>query len=163
MGQLRLGKRIALIALAALAVLAPTAAAQSAPQRRAILVTGASPEKGLPFFAANAIPCLEGSYRASASGGTEGPELRVWFTREATVLNKAWKRSELSGGAVWALDRTTGLVLFVKAQAYSLFFELPADSPAWRAFIPAFERKFAVFFENAATDAELSFPAYVDY
>jgi hypothetical protein len=34
---------------------------------------------------------------------------------------------------------------------------------ASRAFIPAFARKFLAFFNNAASEAELSFPAFVEY
>jgi len=61
------------------------------------------------------------------------------------------------------LARDGGPVIALAGPGYSLFFELPEDTPAFRSFLAAFERRFAFFFEGAPTDAELSFPAYLDY
>jgi len=149
--------------------------------RRALLERGADPIKGLPFFSPNAIAALSGAYDLGASAAAKAavspiaasrpapnaPMVGVWYTREDLVIGSAWKRAAVGGASGYALSRSQGIVLALRGQGYSLFFELPsgeaADDPAALAFIKAFDRKFLAFFENAATDAELSFPAYVDY
>ena len=148
-----------------------TAKGASADPRRAFLARGADAVKGLPFFPTNAIPALSGVYRLG--GGPPGGaapkdgEVSVWYTREPLILKSSWKRIEFAGFDAFALARPRGNVLVLKGASYHLFFELPAgaatDDPGRRAFVKAFERKFSVFFENAASDTELSFPAYVDY
>jgi hypothetical protein len=158
-----------------------TAAAQvAAGAQRAFLVRGAASVRGLPFFSANALAALVGAYSlggaagATAPGGAAAPaqgvappepELLVWYTREALVLGGSWKQAASYGGAAFALERPQGPVIVMKAAAYYLFFDLPqaAAERDRRAFIRAFDRKFLAFFENARSDAELSFPAYVDY
>ena len=161
-------------ALIALALLSMTALhSQSAPAvRRAVLERGADSVKGLPFFPPNAIAALTGAYDlagslapASASGGRQ--EASVWYSRETIVLGSAWKRVDLgfvasAGQVAYSLAGGRGSVLALKGGKYTLFFEL-ADDPKTRAFIAAFDRKFQAFFFNANSDAELSFPAYVDY
>jgi hypothetical protein len=173
MGAMRARAIVAASMLLALAAAGPGAAAQqaAAPQgagsqassaQRALLVRGADPVKGLPFFPPNAIPALEGAY--SLGGGAKGPELAVWYTRESLILGGAWKRAEVGGLPAFVLARSEGNVVVLRSAQYYLFFELPSGGDSrWRAFIPAFDRKFLVFFENAASDAELSFPAYIDY
>jgi hypothetical protein len=158
----------AFLALAALALAQDKAASSggasaAASPRRAILVRGASSVKGLPFFPPNAMAALSGAYRPQGAADA-ADEVSVWYTREAVVLGGAWKRAALAGYAAFSLERPRGPVLALRTPSYSLFFELPAalDSGE-RAFITAFDRKFPAFFENAATAAELSFPAYVEY
>jgi hypothetical protein len=144
--------------------------------RRAMLVRGADSVKGLPFFPPNAIAALAGAYSlsgpASPGAAAEPPgkgEAAVWYSRESLVFGLAWKRADASlgassGEAAYSLARDSGLVLALKVGKYALFFELPpGDDARSRAFVQAFDRKFRVFFESAASDAELSFPAYVDY
>ncbi len=155
---------LSLLAFAALALAQDKAASSGAASlRRAILVRGASSVKGLPFFPPNAMAALSGAY--SPHGAADAAdEIPVWYTREAVVLGGAWKRATLAGYSAFSLERPRGSVLALRAPRYSLFFELPAalDSGG-RAFITAFDRKFQAFFENAATEAELSFPAFVEY
>jgi hypothetical protein len=158
---------LAACALVGWAALAQGAAAQgTAPARRAILLRGADAVKGLPFFPPNAIAALSGVYgpEGTASGA---PETRVWYSREALVLSSAWKRADLGASGLpdesaYALARAGGSVLALRTAKYTLFFEL-GDDPGGRDFARAFDRKFRSFFDNAASDAELSFPAYVDY
>ena len=175
---------LAACAFVGLAALAQGAAAQGTAPRRAVLLRGADAVKGLPFFPPNAIAALTGAYvparPASAggparaggvaqSGGAEppAPETAVWFSREVIVLSTAWKRVD-SGVAgfpdesAYALARGSLTVLALKSAKYTLFFEL-SDEGGGREFARAFDRKFRSFFDNAASDAELSFPAYVDY
>lgn len=137
-----------------------------------MLVSGADSVRGLPFFSPNAIAALTGVYAVGgapiaaapmASAATGAPRITLWYTREAVVLGSAWKRLDLGGSALYSLPRDSGTALCLKSARYALFFELPVDDAANRAFVLAFNRKFLVFFENAPTDAELSFPAYVDY
>jgi hypothetical protein len=175
----RLGRTI--LALAACALLEPAASAQgttaqvAAPARRAILLRGADAAKGLPFFPPNAIAALSGAYvadrpaspGASSAAASGAPETAVWYSRETLVFSSAWKRVDLGAAgfpdeAAYSLPRGAFTVLALKAAKYTLFFEL-SDDPGGREFARAFDRKFRSFFDNAAGDAELSFPAFVDY
>lgn len=156
--------------------------------RRAILARGADPVKGLPFFSPNAIAALAGAYglggaaaaspavppSASASGGSgaataaASAAVAVWFTRESLALGPEWKRLELGPYRAYELGSLDGSVVVLRADRYSLFFRAepaypPLSEAEARAFMQAFARKFLAFFENAASDAELSFPAFVDY
>jgi hypothetical protein len=167
------------IALAALVIAggALFGAGGAAAPRRAVLLRGADAVKGLPFFPPNAIAALSGAYvpnrpapagGSSAAGAAPGlPETAVWYSREFLVLSPAWKRVDsLSVGfpdeAAYALARGSLTILAIRAPKYTLFFEL-SDEGGGREFARAFDRKFRSFFDNAAGDAELSFPAYVDY
>jgi hypothetical protein len=151
---------------AALAAQGRNAGAAATEQRRSLLVRGADAVRGLPFFSPNAIAALSGSYALSAAAPARAL-VGVWYTREPLVLGAAWKRADIGGVSGYALARGSGSALLVRNARYALFFEPPSgtgsDDPALRAFIKAFDRKFLAFFDNAATDAELSFPAYVDY
>jgi hypothetical protein len=173
-------------ALLAFALLGAAASgAEGAAPRRALLLRGADAVIGLPFFLPNAIAALSGAYAldspassgASSPASKAGSEVAVWYTREPLVFAPEWKRVEqgaagTTGGVVaHSLARADGAVLAVKTGKYALFFELPAGGPApgasgdsrFAAFAKAFEEKFQAFFVDAASDAELSFPAYVDY
>lgn len=170
-----IGVRRTRAGLAAVLVLAAAAGAQegqASSAQRALLVRGAASVRGLPFFPPNALTALAGAYSlaAPAATGSAAPsEAAVWYTREALVLGGEWKKTDLGGTSAFTLARPTGRLLVVKTPRYYLFFELPqrggqgTADPRDLAFVRAFDRKFQVFFENAATDAELSFPAYVDY
>jgi hypothetical protein len=157
---------------------APAAAAKAAAAPAAILLKGAIAERGLPFFGPNAIRALYGEYllgeraqdAASAVGaaesapGKDDPRLvRLWYTRESVVLSSAWKASSAYGAGSRVLDRPEGPAVHLKGEGYSLFLELRSESPEARSFAPALNRKFAVFFRNASSDAELSFPSTVEY
>jgi hypothetical protein len=171
---------IALLVLAgrAPAAAAPAAAAPAAAAPAAILLKGAIAERGIPFFGPNAIRALYGEYllgksaldAASAVGaaesapGKDDPRIaRLWYTRESVVLSSAWKASGAYGAGSRVLDRPEGPAVFLKGGGYSLFLELASDSPEARSFAQALNRKFAVFFRNASSDAELSFPSTVEY
>jgi hypothetical protein len=169
---------LAIFATAALGAQGASARSDAA-IRRALLVRGADAVKGLPFFPPNAIAALSGAYAldgSTAPGGTaapqatpDRPETAVWYSREAIVFGAAWKRVDLGAAAspgetAYSSARGAATVLALKTGKYALFFELlSGEDPRSRAFILAFDRKFLAFFTNAATDAELSFPAYVDY
>ena len=174
--------RACLVSVIALLVVAGVGSQTSSSfARRALLVRGADSVRGLPFFSTNALAALSGAYSLdgpAANGGAKlsaaVPEAAVWYTREALVFGGAWKREDLGGTAVLVLSRPGASVIALKASRYCLFFEFPsatgsvttdrgAADARRRAFIKAFDRKFLAFFENAAADAELSFPAYVDY
>lgn len=124
------------------------------------LLSGPAALRGLPFFAPNAIRVLRGEYDL-------GPfRLAVWYTRETLVFGESWKvQPSGRGGAAksWLLERSTGPVLAIAGPGYSLFVEFPLDSPSLRRFALALDERFRVFFLNAPTDAELSFPAFVEY
>jgi hypothetical protein len=143
---------------------AQNAASRAEASRRAMLVRGADSARGLPFFGPNAIAALSGAYRLVAGGG----EAVVWYTRDSVVLGPEWKRTSLGGvegsqPEARVLARARGIAVALEGEKYSLFFELASDAPSWRAFAFAFDRKFRGFFDAATSDAELSFPAYVDY
>ena len=149
---------------------APAGASPASETRRAILVRGAFAVKGLPFFPPNALPALTGIYgpdTGSTSPASRQDEISVWYTPEALVLGGTWKRTDIGGPEAYLIERPQGPVIVLKSAGYYLFFELPAgtspDDKDRASFARAFDRKFLVFFTNAATDAELSFPAYVDY
>jgi hypothetical protein len=178
----RVARTVAALFAFALVAAAVSSAEASAPHR-ALLLQGADAVKGLPFFPPNAIAALSGVYSldrpaspgaAAASPGDAaappaskaGSSVAVWYTRETLVFAPAWKRVDLGGlpgDVAYSLAEGTGIVLALKAGTYVLFFELSSGDPSFAAFAKAFERKFQAFFENAASDAELSFPAYVDY
>jgi len=180
-----------LVLAAGLALLAASSSSAAAAPRRALLARGADPVKGLPFFSPNAIAALRGSYdlaeagaaRGAASGavpaspagalGSRGETraIQVWYSREGVVFSEAWKRlgqgeAGAYAEAAFSLERGAARVLALRAEGYALFFELtqdPKDAGAELSFVRAFAAKFALYFRNAQTDAELSFPAFVDY
>jgi len=136
------------------------AARPELPPGRALLLRGPEPRKGLPFFSPNAIPALVGEYEVSTA------LVRVWSSRSPLSFGKSWESIPIKLPAslrALRLARDGGPVIALAGPGYSLFFELPEDTPAFRSFLAAFERRFAFFFEGAPTDAELSFPAYLDY
>lgn len=137
---------------------APTASASPAPGI-ARLIKGPYPVKGLPFFETNALPALQGEY--SLGQGS----CRVWSCRAGLVFGGDWKaqgRPEAGQPALRILGRPASFVLALSGEGYTLFFEAPADSPLLRSFAYAMEKRFRGFFAGAPTDAELSFPAFVD-
>jgi len=84
------------------------------------------------------------------------------------LFSDAWKAAETANFRapvlrVFRLQRDVSVVLALKAASYILFLELPEDTVALRRFALALDRRFGFFFENAATDAELSFPSFVEY
>lgn len=154
----------AVLALATLGALAAPGAAQTA--QRIFLVRGADAVRGLPFFPPNAIHALVGVYSIGGATSAKATETKVWYTRESLVLGASWKRADFPGYDAFVLTRPQGSVLVVRTSAFHLFFEAPTGTstsdPGLRSFAKAFDRKFTVFFENVPTDAELSFPAYVE-
>jgi hypothetical protein len=146
----------------------------AAAPRRAVLLRGADAVKGLPFFAPNAIAALSGLYdldKPAATGSADADariaQVAVWYSRESIVFAPTWKRVDSRGAfsnadAAYSLERGGLTVLALKSEGYTLFFEL-SDNPRATDFARAFSAKFPIFFHNAASDAELSFPAYVDY
>jgi hypothetical protein len=153
--------------LLSLALGALCASAQSLPSaRRAMLIRGPDRAKGLPFFQPNAIAALAGSYSLDGSSATPAASAAsVWFTREYLVLGPSWKRSDMAGLAAYVQALPASQAVALKLSDYYLLFELPGSLPASlrSAFIEAFERKFLVFYQNAGSEAEISFPAFVDY
>ena len=116
--------------------------------------------RGLPFFGPNAIPALSGLY------DVDGRELRVWSCRETLWLSPEWKPLPSGLDTVskaFLLQKGPGAILALVAKDYRLFVELPEDSAILRRFAASLDRRFLVFFQNAKSDAELSFPAYVDF
>lgn len=176
-----LGIASAVFLLSVAARLPAQTGSATAVAQRAILVDGAFAVKGLPFFPPNALSALTGTYRTDsgqgsvpstaqssrASPGSKADDISVWFTRETLVMDGSWRQTETGGSASYVLARPQGPVIVQKSARFYLFFEFPAgvspDDRRGLSFISAFDRKFLVFFANAATDEELSFPAYVDY
>lgn len=158
----------ALSLIAAFHCLASPSGGPSA-SRRAYLILGADRIKGLPFFSPNAIPALSGAYELGAAPTVPGaPTLELWYTRETVVLGPAWKSFGAVGGRAYLLSSGGAGVLALRADRYTLFFRaaegsLRLDDARAASFVEAFSRKFLSFFENASSDAELSFPAFVDY
>jgi hypothetical protein len=106
------------------------------------------------------LPALRGEFGL-------GPAIvPVWSCREKLVLGAAWRPVATDSGArlkARLLDRPQGPVLAFVTEGYVLFFELPQDIPAYHRFALSLESRFQVFFQNAVSDAELSFPAFVDF
>ncbi|MBL8966712.1 MAG: hypothetical protein JNG85_06860 [Spirochaetaceae bacterium] len=139
---------------------AAEAFAAGQPAGRAVLLRGPEQRRGLPFFSPNALPALVGEYAAA------GDRVRVWSTRAPIAFSAAWQVRRLAlpaGLEARLLERGEGPVLAFRAKGYTLFFEFGAQGAALERFALAFERRFSVFFERSATDAELSFPASVDF
>jgi hypothetical protein len=172
------GFRAAIAVLASCESIAAEAAEARAETPAAVLLKGAISARGLPFFGPNAIGALYGEYllgmrardaasAVAAAGGAAASDkarlVSVWYTRESVVLSAAWKSSASYGPGARVLARPEGPALFLKGEGYSLFLELAAESPEARSFAQALNRKFAVFFRNAPSDAELSFPSVVEY
>jgi hypothetical protein len=145
---------------------------------RAILIRGPLIFRGLPFFAPNALPGLSGEYLLSlpapeptsqgSSGASASPQtlrLRVWYTREPLYFDAGWTRGALGRYTIYTSRRGAAgaPVIAFALDRYELFVELPADSAALRRFAAALEDRFALFFAEAATDADLSFPSFVDF
>jgi hypothetical protein len=122
------------------------------------LLRGPEAVHGLPFFGPNALPALRGEY------GLGRTVLKVWSCRERLVFGSSWKPVEADsrpGLRAWRQDGERGPVLALVSAGYALFFELPEEGQAFHRFALAMESRFQVFFENAGSDAELSFPAFV--
>jgi len=131
------------------------------------------------LFAAGSLP----SDAAQAIDPSRGEALvRVWCTRERLVLGPVWAAISLGAARALSLERAEGPALALVGGRYTLIFESPEareeekaqpgqaarsgpsrlDLRSLGAFALAFESKFSAFFDRAASDAELSFPAYVD-
>lgn len=141
---------------------APESLPTAAPKGRALLLSGPEPRKGLPFFPPNVIPALYGEYLVDTG------RIPVFSTREPLALSGSWHAVlgpgwPATGIRAYRLAREGGVVLLLRTAKYSLFLLLPPDLEAYRAFSLALERRFSFFFDNAADDAELSFPASVDF
>ncbi|MGO8692790.1 MAG: hypothetical protein ACLQMF_03865 [Rectinemataceae bacterium] len=145
---------------------------------RAMLIRGPLVFHGLPFFAPNALPGLEGEYSLvsgtaepavqGSSGGAPAErvlQLRIWYTREPLYFGTDWIRGTMGRYAIYTSkrDATGAVVIAFAADRYELLVELPSDDAELRRFAAALEDRFALFFADAATDADLSFPAYVDF
>jgi hypothetical protein len=145
--------------IAAFVVMAGSGQA-AAPVSPARLLRGPDAVRGLPFFGPNAIAALRGEYDLGVGHAL------VWSCRGAVVLGAAWKAAQAEAGSSsrpFLLAGAERTVFALVADRYVLFVELPADLPATRRFAFALDRDFHTFFENAPTDAELSFPAFVEY
>lgn len=171
----------ALLPLLMLIILAIPLAAQGRDGKtgRGYLIDGPQPVKGLPFFSPNAIPSLKGSYAlASESEGSADlshrPSLNLWYTKEALVFGDAWKKADFAGleaRSALISSYKSSSVLALREGRYTLFFvkdgsssgDSDVETAVNKGFILAFEKKFQAFFQNAASDAELSFPAFVDF
>jgi hypothetical protein len=137
----------------------------SAPPGRALLVSGPTPVRGLPFFSPNGIPGLSGSYLVGAD------TVPLWYSREALVFDSAWRDTPAlapAGARAFVLSAEGSpfaerFTVAWKMRKFSVILSLHADEAAGRRFALAFLTRFAFFFDNAVTDAELSFPATVDY
>jgi hypothetical protein len=124
------------------------------------LQSGPEQVRGLPFFSPNAIPALVGEYSLGEA------RAKVLCTREALVFGPEWRRVSPDPGpglTGFLVQGQEGVVLALLSPKYCLFVELPADKPALRRFASALESRFSTFFDKAATDAELSFPAWVEF
>jgi hypothetical protein len=124
------------------------------------LMKGPEAVRGLPFFGPNAIAALAGEYAV----GTY--RLSVYSCRGPVYLGAGWKAvsmGERPAVSAFLLAGPPSAVVALKTDRYTLFIGLPEDLPALRRFSLALEDRFSSFFDNAPTDAELSFPAYVDY
>jgi hypothetical protein len=127
---------------------------------KALLATGPAAIKGLPFFSPNAIPSLSGAYLVGAE------TLPVWYTREGLQFGGQWKERPsfaLGGGRAWTLAANERFVVAWKQRRFSLIVSFPSERAFDLRFSAALLTRFTFFFENAATDAELSFPAVVQY
>lgn len=136
----------------------------SARPQPARLESGPEFVRGLPFFAQNAIAALVGRYSVG------GDSVRVYSCRGEVFFGPEWSSLPasdsfgLSAGLRCLIrDRETKPVLALRAARYTLFIELPRYAPPLLRFSFAFADKFAPFFSNADTDAELSFPAFIDF
>ncbi|HUW42579.1 MAG TPA: hypothetical protein VMV90_16365 [Rectinemataceae bacterium] len=167
-------------ALVAASGTTPMAALQVAPGR-AILVSGPLAFRGLPFFSPNALSGLVGEYAlAPPAVGAQGPAAagsgggvpvlrtltaRVWFTHEPLYFGARWTRGALGRYTVYSsTDQvTSSVILAFTSDRYELLVELPSGTTAFHRFAMALADRFALFFSESATDADISFPAFVDY
>jgi len=128
---------------------------------QALLVRGPERVAGLPFFSPNAISALRGEYLLGKD------RLEFWFTREALVFSPPWKEDPalapaLARGAR-SLRSPLGFVVAWSYPRYTLILAFPLESSFNKGFAEALSRRFGFFFDNAADDAGLSFPALVEF
>ncbi len=133
----------------------------AAPPGRGLLAEGPARVGGLPFFPSNATPALSGTYLV-------GPDrITFWFTRSALFFSESWKDHPALASATGVPSSLLVLdgrqVFALRWKDHCLFLSAPAGRELSRAFIVAFVRRFSFFYGTAATDAELSFPAAVDF
>ena len=139
---------------------APTALPTVAPAGMALLIRGPDRALGLPFFSPNAIPVLRGRYLLGSD------EVKVWFTREPLVFDRAWAAdpswTAKAGERAMTMKAPDGrLDLALSNPGWTVIFELPSSDATVRRFVAAFVDRFTFFLDNAHGDADLSFPATV--
>ncbi|MGD9938345.1 MAG: hypothetical protein AB7T74_00950 [Clostridia bacterium] len=173
------------LALAALALLlagcpaggegsAPAASGDSAPGAsarvpvpgQAVLVRGSESVRGVAGFGRNAIPALFGEYAVVSADG-ETHILSVWFTREALVLDEAWRSLSCSGlptGFTLAQSGTleAGLLVVVASTSdYRVVISVPAGFGNPCGFTTVLIERFTFFMRNAGREEDISFPAFL--
>lgn len=155
---------LSLPALAQAGTSGPSGRDAPAKARTARLESGPEAVRGLPFFPPNAIVALAGRYSVGADAA------RVYSCRAEVFLGPEWSplppadASGLGAGLrCFVRGRDSAPVLAIRAERYTLFVGLPRYAPEFLRFSFALAGKFSPFFSNAATDAELSFPAFIDF
>ncbi|MEI6385252.1 MAG: hypothetical protein WCQ50_01365 [Spirochaetota bacterium] len=132
-----------------------------APPGRGLLAEGPARVGGLPFFPSNATPALSGSYLVASD------RITFWFTRSTLYFSPAWKDSPnlatATGVPASVLVQGERQVLALRWKDHSLFLSAPSGRELPRAFVVALVRRFSFFYGSVTSDAELSFPAAVDF
>lgn len=159
-------------------------------ERRAILVRGSAPVRGVPPLGRNALAALYGAYSlpgqvmtapAAASAGeaagvtSAGPDssnaaltAEVWFTAEPVALGAAWTLVScrgLPGGwlAYESRPKADGPPAWaLKAAEYWLFIRFSAGRAGPCAFAAALADRFDWFRRYGGSAADLAFPALLE-
>lgn len=143
--------------------------------RRAVLVRGSAPVRGVPPLGRNALAALYGAYslpgQATAVDGAAASAVmtaEVWYTAEPVALGASWaivacrglpsgwlsyeSRPKADGPPTWALQ----------AAEYWLFVRFSAPYAAPCAFAAALADRFDWFRRYGGSEADLAFPALLE-
>jgi hypothetical protein len=153
----------------------PAAASPAVRERRALLVRGNGPVKGLPGFAENAFSALYGQYRLELSGETgEDLGFELWASREPLYLSgSSWEPGQAGEGytlfrQVWE-EEALFAVLPEAGGFWTLIFRFPektldALEPAgFNRIIEAWLARFFYFSFLAEGPGDMSLPAVVNF
>jgi hypothetical protein len=138
------------------------------PRRRAVLVSGPIPVKGIPVYAPNRVPAFRGTYSLEQAPGEQPRQpartLTVLYTRQSLFIPRDWIPRLCGERRLYQVtDYETFALGYTDERGFFLFFIFtetgePAD---WCAFAGPFIERF-LFLYNFVDSTEAPFPAILD-
>jgi hypothetical protein len=156
-----------LLLLGGLPAAAQSAQTAQAPQAgrmaQAILESGPTAVRGLPFFPPNVLAADRGEYLAGQQ------RVEVYFTREPLVLPAGWRKAPCGQEALLRLDgEERPTFCYVEPVepgdgGYALFLSFASEDFPWCAWTQAFLQRLRSLLTFSQGPAEVPFPAVLEY